>query len=398
MSVYISQEITTLTVVAKLRDATIGIVNEEYLLSSDLGFGSGTGSGFYNDINIVDNTHYITSAFSSGALALFDPAYDIYTGTGITLAPGADVLGETGSITGLMALEKGGALWDSGTAADRRVLVPWGDDFAALNTDGQTLMRRALEWAAANDVPPPDLLFVSGGSVIVQAPSGESLIVPTAQEQLKISLIEAWGYAVTLIHETDSQADYDTSVAASDVVYVSGEVSDSALGTKLKPTTLGLVNEQIDLHDEFGFSSSSDTNSFDKIADVDNTHEITDGFSTGFLTISTSSQPLQALVGTLAPGMQTLANVWISGANYDDGLALLDVGAELYDGGTAAGRRVQLPWGGSGFDFNALNGDGQTVMQRAIEWAAGAGTGGGVVVILLPTATSATRRSLPAHW
>ena len=84
--IYISQEITTLTVATKLKDATIGIVNEEYLISSGLGFGSGTGTGFFNDINIVDNTHYITSGFSSGALALFSPSYDLYTGTGFTLA------------------------------------------------------------------------------------------------------------------------------------------------------------------------------------------------------------------------------------------------------------------------------------------------------------------------
>ena len=152
--IYISQEITTLSVATKLKGASIGIVNEEYLMSSGLGFGSGTGTGFFNDINIVDNTHYITSGFGSGALALFDPSYDLYTGTGFTLAPDLEVLGETGSITGLMALESGGALWDAGNAAGRRVQVPWGDDFSALNADGQTLMQRAIEWAAGAGTGP----------------------------------------------------------------------------------------------------------------------------------------------------------------------------------------------------------------------------------------------------
>ena len=146
--IYISQEITTLGVVGKVKDVAIGVVNEEYLLSNELGFGTGTGSGFYNDINIVNNSHEITSVFNTGPLALFDPTYDIYTGTGFTLASGADVLGETGSITGLMAIESGATLHDGGQAAGRRVLVPWGNDFAALNADGQTLMQRAIEWAA----------------------------------------------------------------------------------------------------------------------------------------------------------------------------------------------------------------------------------------------------------
>ncbi len=45
--------------------------------------------------------------------------------------------------------------------------------------------------------------------------------------------------------------------------------------------------------------------------------------------------------------------------------------------GTAAGRRVMVPWGDAGFDFASLNADGHTIMQRSIEWAAGLGSGGG---------------------
>ncbi|GAX59225.1 hypothetical protein SCALIN_C01_0156 [Candidatus Scalindua japonica] len=147
---YISQEITSLVNGPRFRDATIGIVNEEYQLSNDLGLTSGEGSGFFSSTTIQDNTHYITSGFSSGALALFDPAYDIYTGGGMTLALDLRVLGECGTISAaLAALEAGDDLWDTGTAAARRVQVPWGDDFSALNADGQTIMKRAIEWAAA---------------------------------------------------------------------------------------------------------------------------------------------------------------------------------------------------------------------------------------------------------
>jgi hypothetical protein len=49
----------------------------------------------------------------------------------------------------------------------------------------------------------------------------------------------------------------------------------------------------------------------------------------------------------------------------------VEAGAALAaTGNFAAGRRVQLPWGFDSFDFNALNVDGRTIMQRAIEWAA----------------------------
>ena len=49
---------------------------------------------------------------------------------------------------------------------------------------------------------------------------------------------------------------------------------------------------------------------------------------------------------------------------------VLETGWELYGGGAAAGRRVQLPWGQDGFDVSQLKKKGQTIMQRSIEWAA----------------------------
>jgi hypothetical protein len=99
-------------------------------------------------MNLVDNTHYITSGFGLGALALFTPPYDVYTGAASTLAPDLQVLGVCGSMSVLAALETGGGLYGGGAAAGRRVQVAWGDDFGALNADGQTLMQRSLEWAA----------------------------------------------------------------------------------------------------------------------------------------------------------------------------------------------------------------------------------------------------------
>ena len=43
----------------------------------------------------------------------------------------------------------------------------------------------------------------------------------------------------------------------------------------------------------------------------------------------------------------------------------------LAGGGTAAGRRVQLPWGGGEFNFNSVINNGRYLMKRSIEWAAG---------------------------
>jgi hypothetical protein len=50
-------------------------------------------------------------------------------------------------------------------------------------------------------------------------------------------------------------------------------------------------------------------------------------------------------------------------------LAVLDTGDALEDGGTAAGRRVVLPFGGSTFNVSSLNANGRTLMQRSLQWA-----------------------------
>ena len=366
---YISQEITTHTIFSKLRDATIGIVNEEYLVSSDLGLGSGTGAGFYNDIDVLDNTHYITSEFSSGPLALFDPTYDIYTGTGFTLAPGAEVLGECGSITGLMALEKGGALWDSGTAAGRRVLVPWGDDFAALNTDGQTLMRRAIEWAGAGDPSPQqNLLFAVGfpGSL-------------TTLDSGRKTLFESWGFTVTLIDDDEFAAAFSAALDATDVLYVGTSVTSSKLSGKVEDTTVGVVNELGLLIDNFGFAGGSTSETSQTLTIDDPAHYITSSLGSGAIQAFTSPQSMTIPGSTQAPDRHSLLSAEVSG-NDPPALVVLETGAETYNGGTTSGRRVHMPFGG--VETTQLTADGQTAMQRAIEWAAGldsVGGGSGVI-------------------
>ncbi len=359
--IYISQEITTLSVVTKLKDATLGVVNEEYLISSDLGLGSGTGSGCFNDINLVDNTHYITSGFGLGALALFDPSYDIYTGTGFTLAPDLQVLGETGSITGLMALETGGALWASGHAAGRRVQVPWGDDFGALNTDGQTLMRRAIEWAGTAPAPVSNVLLVVGDATTL-----------ASKDAGRKALIESWGHTVTLIDDGESQANFDTAAAAADVVYVTASVGGGTLGDKLTGSTTAIVNEFPGKLDNYGFSSStSATVLSDGFAQTDALHYITEPFSGNPVTVFHTyvySMPVPS--DTLAPDLQNVAEVLATPT-----LVALETGAQRWDGNPAPARRVHLPFGAA--ETDQLSADGETIIQRALEWGAGAGAGGG---------------------
>ncbi|MGI9258462.1 MAG: LamG domain-containing protein, partial [Gammaproteobacteria bacterium] len=363
---YIPQDINSGNLGTKLRDATIGVVNEEGEQVDELGFSLDKIFKSRDEIDVVDNTHYITQLFATGLVTHSTASQSVHMLSG-SEAPGLSTLGEsfnTGSIweSSLAVLETGDALSGGGTAAGRRVELPWGGgtfDINLLTPDGLTIMQRAIEWGAgATAVANTPLLLV------VADPANL-----TTQETAKKALIESWGYSVNLIDDAASPTEFVDAFAVNDVVYVSGDVSDASVGNNLLKTSLGVVNEQIALHDELLLSTSAGTNDFTNISVIDNAHDITTGFSTGWLTVTTANQPLNALEGTLAAGLHNLAEVWINGANYDYGLAVVDIGGDLNGGEIAAGRRVQIPWGTAGFDFTTLNGNGQTIMQRAIEWA-----------------------------
>ena len=201
---------------------------------------------------------------------------------------------------------------------------------------------------------------------------------PTAQDAAKKTLIESWGYTVTLIEDTESQAAFDTAVATSDVAYISEEITSTNLDTKLTNACIGVVNDEEALADELGFASGNANYTTSTIDITNSSHYITSPFSIGSLTITTSAQSLNIVNGTIATGAQFLAvQPPLTG---NSTLTVIEVDGTLTDppGGTAAGRRVYLPWGDGTFDINALNTDGKLLMRRAIEWGTAGGACGAI--------------------
>ncbi|MFO7904460.1 MAG: hypothetical protein R6U98_17490 [Pirellulaceae bacterium] len=197
---------------------------------------------------------------------------------------------------------------------------------------------------------------------------------PTVQESARESLFDSWGFPVTLIDDDDSQANYDAAAAEAGVAYVPDTIDPAALGTKLKDTGIGVVNEHGELVDDFSFASGPHYNTRNEVQVLNTTHYITSIFSsTGYHAICSSLQPFSALEDTFAPEMVTLADTFDQGddENNRPSLVVIEAGGQLSDGTTAAGRRVSVPWGGSGFDVGSLNENGQNIMKRSIEWAAG---------------------------
>jgi hypothetical protein len=147
---FISETMTSADLNTKLKNAALGVVTDEPALLDDFGLSTILANTGASTFALSANTHYITSPFSPGTLALF-------TTTPPSLEPAAALASEavtlgtfSSTVPGLVTLEAGGILIDGTKAAGRRVFVPWsaGSDYNNLGANGQTMLRRSLEWAA----------------------------------------------------------------------------------------------------------------------------------------------------------------------------------------------------------------------------------------------------------
>ena len=258
----------------------------------------------------------------------------------------------------LAALDIGDSLYNGGNAAGRRVWLPWGGDtfqFSFLNSDGLTIMRKAIQWAGGGS---------SGLKVLFAVANPSSL---TTREAGRNTQFESWGYTVTLIDDADSAANYAAALASTDVVYVGSSISSSVLSGKLEDTTVGIVNEPGLMIDNFGLNGGSASVTDIALDIVEPTHYIALDFSGSTVTIFSASTSMTVLGSTDAPGLVTVAEPAAGGSN-PSVVATLETGAERYDSAPSAGRRVHLPFASA--EISQLTADGLTLMRRSIEWAA----------------------------
>ncbi len=220
--------------------------------------------------------------------------------------------------------------------------------------------------------PPPriPLLLVSAGNQVFDPASGSWHLDPTPGELTRIALFESWNYAVNLIHETASQAEFDQAFTANAVAYIPATTRVANLGDKPASAPIGLVNEEVEMAQNLGFAAAFIMKSNSGINVTDNGHYITAPFALGALTLYTLNQPAHMLNTPYAPDLRTLGQSANVGSGYKPSLAVLDSGDSLVNGGFSAGRRVQLPWGQDGFNFNTLTPDGVLLLERALTWAA----------------------------
>ena len=152
--VFIGEDASSGQIGDQLVDAPIGVVTEEAEQAAELGLSSSISWGFDATIDIDDNKHYITLPFTTGPLEVLDTPDSLAYLDG-TLSPDVRVLGSTPSGPMLSTLEAAAQTVDAESAAGRRALLPWGGanfQLSNLNSDGQTIFRRALDWGV--QLPP----------------------------------------------------------------------------------------------------------------------------------------------------------------------------------------------------------------------------------------------------
>ncbi len=207
----------------------------------------------------------------------------------------------------------------------------------------------------------------------------------TANDSATKALVESWGYQVSLLDDDASALEIDAAVTASDVVYITLSTAKDSISDTFRDLSISIVNENTDVRKMLGWPPGGADYTADQVYVNDAVHYITEPFSNGTLTLFTSPQPMSPTNPGFAHGLGQKALG-------DDALLMqvLEPGDALFPNGTAAGRRVQLPWGDTGFDAGALNVNAETLLRRSIEWAGGAATNCGSVSDSLGLAGSAS--------
>ena len=352
---FISTSVDSLDLGSKLETVVIGVVNAKGEMNNSMGIADGAAWPVGDRIEIVDASHYITSVFAPGPVIINRGSMEGLTTSGVE-APGAQRLADWGGSGALLVLNSGDGLTKGEKATGRRVMIPLGREgnihLDYWTNSGSLIVQRALAWATDADVAGRRLLMVVDNSDDLKP-----------EDQAKVSLFESWGYSVRFIRANQSQADFNDALLINDVVFVSEQISSSQIGNKLTAAEIGIVTEEPSLENELGFSTNHSWSSGTELT-IDNSHFVSSSLPGGQVGVYTTSDDLSNLTGTIAPQIQSIGT--LAGSM---GLAALETGAQTING-TAAGRRVYLPWGVSNLDVNDLTEQGLTLFERAIEWAA----------------------------
>ncbi|MEZ5542662.1 MAG: DNRLRE domain-containing protein [Pseudomonadota bacterium] len=155
---YVSETVSDSDLGNKLAATARAVISEERNQLDNLGMASAGSEAVTSQIEITDNTHYITAVFPLGVIPLGRAPMEGQIVSG-TPAPGLQVLGRLNGTSSLAVVEAGGTLAGGGTAPGPRAMLPVGrsDKFNwdYLNNNGRLLIQRAIQWGVDAILPTP---------------------------------------------------------------------------------------------------------------------------------------------------------------------------------------------------------------------------------------------------
>ena len=191
-----------------------------------------------------------------------------------------------------------------------------------------------------------------------------------SEDEARKTQFEDWGWTVNVIDDDASASEFDEAFTENDVVYVAENTSSSKVDEDLWDAPIGVVNEDSGLWYILGITRGYASGYWGNAIDViDNSHYITQPFETGSLQITTSNQSLLYGGSRLGTGVVAIGE---RPSSNQAALATIDSGVTQWYRRPAPARRVSLPIAGSSFDWRTLTADGLTLIERSLDWAAGA--------------------------
>jgi len=213
-----------------------------------------------------------------------------------------------------------------------------------------------LLMAAPTIATAADALFVVGS---VSLGSGDSAVE---------SMLQNMGYVVTVV---DDSASTTGDAAGMDVVVISSTVNSNSVTTKFRDVAVPVVNWEQALQDDMDMVDPADSgargtvNGQTQVAIVDSGHDLADGYS-GNVTVYSSPQKMS----WGKPNVNAATVATLTGDSTRVIIYGYETGASMYDGATAAARRVHFFLENTGAAY--LTVDGVALFEAAINWATNA--------------------------
>ncbi len=154
--VYVSQNATDSTLGGNLLSAPIGVVTEQISsVVTNMGLAQSVQTNTQSQIDIQDNTHYITSTFDAGLLSITSSDQSL---SSLGVVPGdmtALAHHASNNSIALGVMNAGQTLNTGVNTPARRVVLPWGSSSFSpdsLTAEGKTLLERALIWSGDSPI------------------------------------------------------------------------------------------------------------------------------------------------------------------------------------------------------------------------------------------------------